>query len=260
MLVEPVLSEEKSILIERRGKLFDPVYVELARRAWEEKETKGGEGSGNFGHAGRPGEVGGSAAGESENAASIKFESRNDERFSSYDEHRIKSALSKAMDSVGSNAPQIKRVILDPDLIARGQLGTKSKDAIYLNPKLTDEGFREELQKQWDGMIIGNNSLESVVTHEYGHVLANAALNSNPEQFNRTVWDFVNETITHKEPWASESQTGPRYQVDTMNGKSFYCQEHPGEWIAEAFSDVVHNGSHAGAGSQELVARLKRLL
>lgn len=45
---------EKSAYVQRNGKWFDVVYVELAR-------SKGGAGSGNFGHGGRPGEVGGSA-------------------------------------------------------------------------------------------------------------------------------------------------------------------------------------------------------
>ena len=68
---EPILAEEKARWI-RRGKVWiDRDYAELARRERVERlfAVKGGPGSGNFGHAGRPGEVGGSAPSGSSSGA-----------------------------------------------------------------------------------------------------------------------------------------------------------------------------------------------
>lgn len=49
------------------------VLAELATKSGSELKTLGGPGSGNFGHAGRPGEVGGSASGVSETQLNEKF-------------------------------------------------------------------------------------------------------------------------------------------------------------------------------------------
>ena len=158
-------------------------------------------------------DTGGSYGGGSGWVNEIKFESRGEISLDDSSQQVVKEALRKAAEVFGDNAPQVRRVIIDPALVERGNLGQKSKDTIYLHPGMADPEFRAKVQKEWDGMIIGNNTLESTVTHEYGHIVDGAALNNHPRKYNKDITKYIHEEVDHKEDWATNSLHGKRYAV-----------------------------------------------
>jgi len=165
----------------------------------------------------------------------------------------ILSRLQHAADLVGDDAPPIVAIELSelPDNV----LGMKSIKKVYISHIALSDKFMAKTAKEWDGLIIGGHkSIASTVTHEYGHIVDNYASRRNNKRYNRLVWDYVNEEIV------KDGRTAKRYQWDHLDGKSFYAQEEPWEWIAEAFNDVVFNGDGAADSAKELFRRLKECL
>ncbi len=187
-----------------------------------------------------------------------RFENRGDVSFSINDQVVVNRALKRAQNAVGNKSPKVERIITDPVLEERGILGTKSRDTIHFNERMTDVSKRKALEEEWEGAIIGNNSLEGLTTHEYGHIVNGAALNNSPKKYQARVWAYVNE-----ETEVRSSVSGvklKRWESDTLKNRSFYAAEDPSEWIAEAFADAVLHGEIAAQASKELLLRLKELL
>lgn len=192
-------------------------------------------------------------------AEPISFETRGDAlQLDGYTQVSVEKAIVQSRSILGDKAPVVRQVIVDPSLENRGLLATKSTDAIYLNPRLSDPQARRAIQDEWKGLVIGDSTPEAVVSHEYGHIVDRAANNAHPERYHKSITGYVNEEITVTT--RAGSVTGKRFELDTFGGRSFYGVEHSSEWIAEACSDVFLHGDAAVDSARILVSKLKDLL
>jgi len=137
----------------------------------EEKQTsaitlKGGSGSGNFGHAGRPGEVGGSQSGVDYHFTGISSHAQS--RLT-YDRNGQLNKIGDIIDELPLTHTMID-YIGDIDIDVRPDLGTyvggSFGKTIQFSSRLIDGKYPDSLSLQY---LYAPTTLHGVVSHELGH-------------------------------------------------------------------------------------------
>lgn len=170
-------------------------------------------------------------------ADDVEFESNvKGVKFSPEDQQRIKDSISRCYEALGDNAPAVTKVIIDDD----APHGTVTGQAIRLNSNLTTRQGQKEMTDEWQGEMVGGGTLEGVVIHEYGHLAEQQLSVRNPRKHQQLM-----------------SYAEGKYESDDLKGRTMWAMDSPEEWIAEAFSDNVVNGSKATSSSKTLLRKLR---
>ena len=140
-------------------KVYDVVYKEVYDRYLKLYSMKGGEGSGNFGHAGRPGLVGGSGDGGGGSLSSIA-ESQGLEVNSETFPPSVTLSQGVTLYHATSNPGKVRRGGLKPQLPPEVADGVDSSEwDLVTGVYLTDlEGATEYLE----GRLAGNGEILSI--------------------------------------------------------------------------------------------------
>lgn len=141
-------------------KVYDAAYKAAYKRYLEYYTAlKGGEGSGNFGHAGRPGLVGGSAPDGGGTFASIAGTQKIEINYTTFPPS-ITLEEGVTLYHATSNPSKVRRGGLKPQLPPEISEGTDPADwASLTGVYLTD---KEGAQRYLDGRLAGNGEILSV--------------------------------------------------------------------------------------------------
>jgi len=197
---------------------------------------------------------------ETPGGAGIKFDTRADVSLGDQERGVVEKGISRVK-AIIPNAPQVKNVVVDPQVDTLGAAATKSNDSIYLNPKWVDADWRAAREKEWNGLIVGNGSLEATVAHEYGHIVDGAALNKvGSDQYMKELGEYAKEN--YSDPlWSKADHELSRVGESLPSGHGTFYPEESSEFIAECVADQALNG---GPGSSEVsrsvVERLNKML
>ncbi len=141
----------------------------------------------------------------------------------------IGKRVAAVMDKLRGDFPELADVQVkmgSPEVMGDEIHSTKNLKALYLNPNVWLNPKKLETHaKEWDGLLI-DSSVEGIITHEMGHVLANRVLRAiGADKFNELRFKHL------KDPGSIAMTESP----------SVYGQEHPSEFEAEAFVALVQN-------------------
>lgn len=219
--------------------------------------SNGGKGSGNFGHSGRPGEVGGSSKGlsgiESLEKSGVKIWDAEKEFFAQYPKEI--EAISKVVDEYRKMGLKMefkltanRGMVADnlDDLVSTAYVGrTVTNDeydsTVFISRDLFEKGERErKAYKYKEGEkqpVCTDDTLTGVMRHELGHLFATQLWlkesGHKGEIHDRTDYDRFNSKLL--------KQSGASKPYDMVSGKrgkwSQYAEVNDTEAIAEAFSN-----------------------
>jgi hypothetical protein len=210
---------------------------------------KGGKGSGNWKHEGRPGEVGGSApaSGHVKILASVDVSPED------------KAAVITALDSVPTwltdRVKQIHILAKQPvDMGRQGLLGEWENDEITIYPKAIHISGAEKLKM---------GSLDQTVAHECGHGVWTAMRNEIPDDFpwmlpagaqrryEQGLTDRQRQLSAAYKEWTKAREAGE-------DGFTPYSKD-ASDWEDEAFCEfclLYHKGERKGTGGPAEVRRV----
>jgi len=150
----------------------------------------------------------------------------------------VGSRILKTMQAVGERFPELSDVRVELSEWMRGTdvLASKSHAAVGLNPEMwTSAGKLGAFEKEWKGMLV-DPSVEGVVIHEMGHVLATRALRLlGADAYNAILSKHLSDLNN----------------IASTEATSVYGQENTAEFEAEAFVSLFHDRAEMGPFSEE---------
>jgi hypothetical protein len=146
---------------------------------------------------------------------------------------------------------------------------TAARGQVLVGPMFSDDAALESRRREWRGLDIastGAGGLEEyrrrLLVHELVHALRRRAEDTGGRAVADSIAALGAETITWRDlgvpgEGVLADKPFPRWQIDSLGGRSAYANESPYEWFAEAGADGVLNGADASPSGKRAVALLR---